>query len=62
MGFAIGDTVRLKSGGAIMTVEKIDGLNVHCVWQREGETKREPFAAAILEKYVQPGPTIMRRR
>ena len=62
MGFAIGDTVRLKSGGAIMTVEKIDGLNVHCVWQREGETKRETFAAAILERYVQPGPTIMRRR
>jgi uncharacterized protein YodC (DUF2158 family) len=62
MGFAIGDTVRLKSGGAIMTVEKIDGQNVHCVWQREGETKRETFAVAILEKYIQPGPTIMRRR
>ena len=45
-----------------MTVEKIDGQNVHCVWQREGETKRETFAAAILEKYIQPGPTIMRRR
>ena len=56
MGFAIGDTFRLKSHGAIMTVEKIDGLNVHCVWQREGETKRETFAAAILEKYIQPGP------
>ena len=30
--------------------------------QREGETKRETFAVAILEKYIQPGPTIMRRR
>ena len=62
MGFAIGDVVRLKSGGVNMTVEKIDGQNVHCVWQREGETKRETFAAANLEKYIQPGPTIMRRR
>jgi uncharacterized protein YodC (DUF2158 family) len=55
MSFDIGDKVRLKSGGAAMVVEKIDGEDVHCVWQREGETKRDNYIAAVLEK-VTPGP------
>lgn len=28
----VGDVVRLKSGGDLMTVEKIDGELVGCVW------------------------------
>lgn len=30
--FKPGDTVKLKSGGPIMTVQHIHGLGAHCVW------------------------------
>ena len=43
MDFAVGDRVRLKAGGVFMTVEKIDGDNVTCVWQRKGSVMRDTF-------------------
>ena len=30
--FAVGDVVQLKSGGASMTVERVDGDDMSCVW------------------------------
>ncbi|MBD8471551.1 YodC family protein [Sphingomonas sp. CFBP 8765] len=63
MAFTIGETVQLKSGGPIMTVEDVDGeeggrCNVHCVWfEKVGTrrvTSRDVFAAAILAS-AQPG-------
>jgi uncharacterized protein YodC (DUF2158 family) len=32
MGFQLGDIVRLKSGGPKMTVRKLMGVGVDCVW------------------------------
>ncbi len=50
--FKIGDTVRLKSGGALMTVE---GFNddaeefVVCVWFEKNKAQREVFKKAVLQ-------------
>ena len=30
--FSVGDTVQLKSGGPIMTIEGVDEKGVNCVW------------------------------
>lgn len=30
--FLVGDTVQLKSGGPIMTVESVDHEGVSCIW------------------------------
>jgi uncharacterized protein YodC (DUF2158 family) len=57
--FKPGDTVRLKSGGSIMTVEdvgedEIYGESVYCVWEEKigqrKEVKRERFKPVVLEK------------
>jgi len=58
MDFQPGETVRLKSGGPVMTVEKVDisamlGKAVWCCWfERVGsaqELKRETFPIATVE-------------
>lgn len=50
--FALGDVVQLKSGGEPMTVEKIDGANISCIF---GGNKRDTFPAVVLQKYKKPG-------
>lgn len=50
-----GDCVKLKSGGALMTVESTfkaqDGTEwCKCVWMPNGEVKREEFAVSSLIK------------
>lgn len=65
MEFAPGDTVQLKSGGPIMTVEQggeywsIEGTAVWCVWFEKVGNKqvasRETFAAVALDKAERPG-------
>lgn len=30
--FSVGDTVQLKSGGPVMTVESVDEEGLNCVW------------------------------
>jgi uncharacterized protein YodC (DUF2158 family) len=32
MSFKVGDTVQLKSGGEMMTIEEVDGDSANCVW------------------------------
>jgi len=48
--FAVGDTVQLKSGGDVMTVEKIEVDNVFCVWSQDKKVERDKFVAVTLEK------------
>lgn len=65
MEFTPGDTVQLKSGGPIMTVEQvgeywsIEGTAVWCVWFEKVGNKqvasRETFAAVALNKAERPG-------
>ncbi len=44
MALQVGDTVRLKSGGPLMTVESTDYSNgaVNCIWFCDDENKAEP--------------------
>lgn len=46
--FPVGTTVRLNSGGPLMTVDRIGDCTVECVWFRGKEALRESFAIAAL--------------
>ena len=45
-----GDLVKLKSGGLEMTVEKVEGAIITCVWFVGVELKRESFNTSVLCK------------
>jgi uncharacterized protein YodC (DUF2158 family) len=49
--FNVGDVVRLKSGGPIMTIGEINDDTAHCTWfVKEGTPIDGEFKIAILEK------------
>ncbi|MGO4686228.1 YodC family protein [Hyphomicrobium sp. 2TAF46] len=45
----VGDKVRLKSGGAQMTVAAVDSQNVDCIWFDGLQHKRAFFPFATIE-------------
>jgi uncharacterized protein YodC (DUF2158 family) len=48
-GAEVGDVVRLKSGGPLMTIESVGGL-ICCTWfTRGGHSKRSHFDLDMLE-------------
>ncbi len=48
--FEVGDTVRLKSGGPLMTISWIDEDEVRCEWFVADELKSGLFQIASLEQ------------
>lgn len=55
MDFQSGDVVRLKSGGASMTVAHVEGRSVHCHWHdSEGRAQTASYALAMLVKSQNP--------
>ncbi|WP_454884769.1 YodC family protein [Sphingomonas oryzagri] len=46
--FKAGDQVMLRSGGPYMTVERVNGDTILCVWFHEQELKHASFGAALL--------------
>jgi uncharacterized protein YodC (DUF2158 family) len=52
--FVAGDMVQLKSGGEVMTVEKVDGDNISVVWQQNKKVEWDTFLAVTLDKYTGP--------
>lgn len=59
MTFKAGDTVKLKSGGPLMTVESVgetqfDGPGVWCVWFEKNTKKSDTFSPEVLEKAGKP--------
>jgi len=52
--FSVGDTVKLKSGGPAMTVEKVNGDTVACAWFDSAKLRREgKFRAAMIALAVE---------
>jgi uncharacterized protein YodC (DUF2158 family) len=49
MDFKPGDTVKLKSGGKLMTIESIEDGFAKCVWFKEDENKQAMFGLETLE-------------
>jgi uncharacterized protein YodC (DUF2158 family) len=48
-----GDLVRLRSGGALMTVDKVEGDQVICYWSTGyGETRSGTFPIAVLSTSI----------
>jgi uncharacterized protein YodC (DUF2158 family) len=45
-----GDLVRLRSGGPLMTISTIEGDQVVCVWNENGQTNDATFPADVLQK------------
>jgi uncharacterized protein YodC (DUF2158 family) len=46
----VGDTVKLKSGGPLMTVDYRWDEKVDCTWFEGTENRRASFSTASLEK------------
>ena len=53
MNFAVGDVVRLKSGGPRMTVLSANGEDVQCVWF-EGSTRVQGHFTQAGLKMAEP--------
>jgi uncharacterized protein YodC (DUF2158 family) len=49
--FTVGDLVKLKSGGEVMTVEAVATDAISCVWFNGKKIERNVFIPAALEKY-----------
>jgi uncharacterized protein YodC (DUF2158 family) len=56
--FKVGDTVRLKSGGHLMTVASMDENSVTCDWSVRSDIRSKSFPAAELEKADTPPPPL----
>lgn len=44
-----GDTVRVKSGGPLMTIKSLDGKDVICTWFEKDKKKESRFDPVTLE-------------
>ena len=55
----IGDVVVLKSGGHLMTIDRIKGERAKCVWFNElGWRRTETFSLAALTRSEKPFGTV----
>ena len=60
--FRVGDVVQLRSGGARMTIEHIDGDQVACTWFESKKLERATFFSGALMKYVPIPVGVISRR
>lgn len=52
MAWQVDDRVTLMTSGSPMTVEKVDGDQVTCVWlNAKGKSERDTFAAGALKRF-----------
>ena len=54
----VGDIVRLKSGGPVMTVDSVDQgkAEARCVWMKDETPMERRFSIAALEAAKPPDP------
>lgn len=49
-GFSVGQTVKLRSGGAVMTIEAMEGAIATCVWHnKDGGGHAAKYQSTSLE-------------
>lgn len=53
MEFTVGDTVMLKSGGEVMTVESVSEDLIDCVWFNGKKVERSAFLPQTLKPFEQ---------
>lgn len=49
MSFNAGDTVQLKCGGEVMTIEEIDNDSATCIWFDNKKVERDTFLLLTLK-------------
>ena len=54
--FEVGETVKLKSDGHLMTVVSVAEDSITCDWSVRGDVKSKSFPVAALKKAVSDGP------
>jgi uncharacterized protein YodC (DUF2158 family) len=56
MAYSVGDRVKLRSGGPLMTVSQVlDRDNVECAWfDRDDRLQKERFATVLLMNISHP--------
>lgn len=54
MNWKTGDTVKLKSGGPVMTVDGAAGERVTCYWFADKQPQNAQFKPAMLEAAQPP--------
>jgi uncharacterized protein YodC (DUF2158 family) len=56
-GFKVGDTVRLKSGGQIMTISSIIDGCAKCLWNYDGDDREQTYLLEVIEpaSIIKPG-------
>ncbi len=61
MTFAVGDSVKLKSGGPVITVIAVDQTagSVACSWFKDRTAMRETFPSAALKRVDQRRKTLI---
>ena len=68
MAFNVGDRVKLKSGGPVMTVESVGkGMydaeeKAFCAWFEKSDLKRDSFPLGTLEASPKPDPEAAKRK
>jgi len=50
----VGDAVRLKAGGPVMTVDSVSGEGCHCVWFVNNEERLGYYSSEALQKVSIP--------
>lgn len=53
MAFNPGDRVQIKSGGPIMTVERVDGDSVTCAWMQNSGPVKAPRYTKKIETFAE---------
>lgn len=52
MTFNPGDRVQMKSGGPVMTVERVDGDTITCVWMEKSGPVKAPRHTKKVETFA----------
>lgn len=53
---AVGSLVKLRAGGPVLVVTRVDHAGIECTWFQTDEFKSKTFPAAALQPYLDDPP------